>query len=171
MTISAKKLAANRDNGLLGGRPKGSKNWQTLAEDLVREETRKKVSAGLGPILTVQMAHAQGIGHLYRRDKKGRYSRIEDQAQIDAIVAKGLKKDRDGGTYYIFAKDPSVHAFVELMNRALGKPKQPVDVNVTGRVDIVATLQLARDRLAKARAAGRLGPSLAPEAVKGEGPS
>ena len=140
-----------------------------MAEDLVREETRKKVSAGLDPILTVQMAHAQGIGHLYRRDKKGRYSRIEDQAQIDAIVAKGLKKDRDGGTYYIFAKDPSVHAFVELMNRALGKPKQPVDVTVTGRVDIVATLQLARDRLAQARAAGRLGPSLAPGAAKSEG--
>ena len=49
----------------------------------------------------------------------------------------------------VWEKDPSIHAFSDLMNRALDKPKEQVlEVNIQG--DIVARLQEARKRIASA---------------------
>lgn len=127
---TARQLEANRRNGRLGGRPKGTghlrkpdlaRRW---SKEVAREVARRKITEGLLPLIEAQMAHAQGIGHLYRRDKKGRYTRVEVQADIDAVLARGLRKDADGSTYWIFAKDPSVQAFTDLLNRALDKPTE-----------------------------------------------
>ncbi len=49
----------------------------------------------------------------------------------------------------VWEKDPSIHAFTDLMNRALDKPKEQVlEVNVKG--DIVARLIEGRRRVAEA---------------------
>ena len=48
----------------------------------------------------------------------------------------------------IWAKDPSVQAFSDLLNRAIDKPKeQPQELQHSGSIEFVARLQAARQRL------------------------
>lgn len=114
-----------------GGKPKGYKAPQTLEKEAAREVFRAEVLKHLKPLLQRQIAHAMGIGHLYTRDKAGKFSRVENQAQIDRLLTEG-EEDKD---YWIFSKDPSVQAFTDIMNRALDKPKeQEQDVNLNAEV-------------------------------------
>lgn len=108
--------------------PKGYVTAKTLDKLAAREETRKMITAALGPMIRAQIAHATGIGHLYTRDKAGKFNKIESQARVDELLATGTQ-DTD---YWIFTKDPSVQAFSDLVNRALDKAKeQEIDVNVS----------------------------------------
>ena len=68
-----------------------------------------------------KVENAVGIGHLYTRDKAGKFNKIESTEEVDKILAEGVK-DRD---YWIFTKDPSVQAFTDLMNRYIDKPIEP----------------------------------------------
>lgn len=96
---------------------------------MARELTRQMVTDALAPMIRAQIAHACGIGHLYTRDKAGKFTKIENQARVDAILAEG-KQDID---YWIFTKDPSTQAFTDLLNRALDKPAE--QLKVTGPDD------------------------------------
>lgn len=109
-----------------------------------REFVRAQVTAALGPMLRRQIAHSMGIGHLYTRDKAGKFTKIEDEAEQDRLLAEGV----EGTNYWIFTKDPSVQAFSDLLNRALDKPKeQEIEISVRD-----TTRDLTDDQL-KARAA------------------
>jgi rhamnose utilization protein RhaD (predicted bifunctional aldolase and dehydrogenase) len=121
-----------RRNGLKGGRPKGSKTQRTLDKLAARELVRQKVTQALEPMVRAQIAHATGIGHLYTRDKNGKYTKIENQARVDELLATG-EAEKD---YWIFTKDPSVQAFTDLLNRALDKPAESMNVEHTGGVEI-----------------------------------
>jgi hypothetical protein len=114
-----------RRNGRLGGRPKGSLAKTTLDKIAAREELRRQVIDAMGPMVRAQVAHAQGIGHLYKRDEGGKFTRIEDINEIDRM----LREEQEGSGYWIFAKDPSVQAFTDLMNRALDKPTEVVEMS------------------------------------------
>jgi len=92
------------------------------------------------PMLRAQIAHAQGIGHVFTRDKAGKFTKIEDAAQAEQLLTQGT----EGTDYWIFMKDPSVQAFTDLMNRALDKPKeQEQEIRVTGELELVATRLLS----------------------------
>ena len=106
------------------GTKKGTRWASTLEKALVREETRKYIQQHIPAMLKAQIAHAIGIGHVYTRDNKGKFSRIEDGAHIDRLLSEG-EQDKD---YWIFAKDPSVQAFSDLMDRAIDRPIQPAKV-------------------------------------------
>lgn len=106
------------------GRPKGMKWAKTLAKEAAREEARRLITAAIPSMIRPQIAHAQGIGHLFTRDKNGKFTRIEDEAQALKILTEGT----EGEHYWIFMKDPSVQAFTDLMNRALDKPAEQVKV-------------------------------------------
>lgn len=71
-------------------------------------------------MLRAQIAHAIGIGHLYTRDKSGKFTKIVNEAEVDRLLSEGV----DGRDYRIFTKDPSVQAFQELMNRAQDRSKE-----------------------------------------------
>lgn len=105
-----------------GGKPKGFKARKTLEKLEARELARKIITDALRPMIQAQIAHAQGIGHLYTRDKTGKFTKIENQAQIDTLLTEGS----EGEHYWIFSKDPSVQAFTDLLNRALDKPAEQV---------------------------------------------
>lgn len=108
--------------------PKGYVTRKTLDKLAAQEATRKIITAALEPMIRAQIAHATGIGHLYTRDKLGKFTRIHSTAVADQLLTKGT----EGRDYWIFMKDPSVQAFTDLMNRALDKPKeqeQAVDLN------------------------------------------
>lgn len=100
----------------------------TLAKEASREALRQMVLEHMKPLVQAQMAHAMGIGHLYTRDKAGKFNKIEKQDEVDRLLSEG----EEGADYWIFTKDPSVQAFTDLMNRALDKPKeQELEVKVT----------------------------------------
>lgn len=124
---------SSQRNGRKGGRPKGSKNRPTIAaldKVAARELVRQKVIAALEPMIRAQIAHARGIGHLYTRDKTGKFTKIENQRRVDELLATGNEEE----DYWIFTKDPSVQAFTDLLNRAIDKPTETLDV--THSVDI-----------------------------------
>lgn len=126
-----------------GGMPKGKVTRKTLDKLMAREEARKQITASLGPILRAQIAHAIGIGHLYTRDKNGKFTKIESLSQIDQLLTHGT----EGEHYWIFAKDPSTAAATDLLNRALDKPKeQEQEIKLTGSVDVVSILRKRHER-------------------------
>jgi hypothetical protein len=98
----------------------------------VRELVRQHITAQELPMLNAQIAHAKGIGHLYIRDKHGKFTKIDTQARVDELLATG-EAEKD---YWIFTKDPSVQAFTDLLNRAIDKPAESVNVEHTGGMEI-----------------------------------
>jgi len=118
-----------RINGRKGGRPKGKTSKATLDKIAARELARKIITDKLKPLIQAQIVHAIGIGHLYTRDKAGKFTKVESEAQVDKLLGEGT----EGEDYWIFTKDPSVQAFTDLMNRALDKPAE--HVSLTGADD------------------------------------
>lgn len=127
------------------GPKKGAIYKPTLDKIQAREFLRQEVIKGLGPMLNAQMAHARGIGHLYTRDKNGKFTKIENEAHAHKLLTEGTEEE----DYWIFMKDPSVPAFTDLLNRALDRPTESIDMHVSGDADVIAKLQAARKRVGK----------------------
>lgn len=131
-----------RANGRKGGRPKGRKSTGTLEKEAAREFVRQRVTAELGPLLDSQIQHAKGLKYLVTRDKKtGKFVRV-----TEAMARRKLGTNEE--TIEVWEKDPSSHAFQELMNRALDKPQEPKqEIHLTGDWDkLAARLAAARKR-------------------------
>src|SRR5215467_16241333 len=96
---------------------------KTIAKEEAREFVRQVVIARLGSLLEAQLDNAEGIRHLMMRDPKtGKFERITgDAAQID----KALKSKN---ACWIYTKDPNVQAFTDLINRAIDKPAEHVEI-------------------------------------------
>lgn len=126
------------------GRPKGPEQ-ATLQKIMARQALRDMVVESLKPMVQRQIAHAMGIGHLYTRDKAGKFNKVENQADIDRLLTTGTE-DED---YWIFTKDPSVQAFTDLFNRAFDKPAEHVELTGAdgGPIEVVSRLAAARKRL------------------------
>lgn len=115
------------------GMPKGYVTRKTLDKIAAREEARKLITQALAPMIRAQVASATGIGHVYTRDKLGKFTRITDMRKIDALLSSGT----EGKAYWIFAKDPNAQAFKELMDRALDRSKeQPQELEHSGGIEI-----------------------------------
>ena len=114
-----------------GGRPRGKKMLKTLEKEQAREYVRQMVTARLGSLLEAQLDNAEGIRHLMMRDPKtGKFERITgDAKQID----KALKSKNACG---IYTKDPNVQAYTDLLNRAIDKPAEHVQVEGAGSITI-----------------------------------
>lgn len=131
------------------GPKKGTKYAPTISKEQAREAVRQLVLKHMDRMLRSQIAHSIGIGHLYTRDKTGKFNKIENAADVDRLLTEG-EEDRD---YWIFTKDPSTQAFTDLMNRALDKPKeQEQEFKITGESDLIEKLITGR-KLAAARKA------------------
>jgi hypothetical protein len=85
----------------------------------------------LGSLLEAQLDNAEGIRHLMMRDPKtGKFERLMDDAkQID----KALKTKN---AFWIYTNDPNVQAFSDLLNRAIDKPAEHVQVEGGGSITI-----------------------------------
>ncbi len=132
------------------GRPKGviEIRERTIVRDLpkimskgeAREVVRQLITPHIQPMIESQVANAKGLSYLVVRDKKtGKFVRF---------VGDKDKINPDDDQVEIWAKDPSVQAFSDLLNRAIDKPKeQPQEVQHSGSIDLVQRLQAARQRL------------------------
>ena len=109
------------------GRPKGMKWPSTLRKEEARELVRQYVTEHLGEYLDAMSDNVIGIRHLMMRDPKtGKFERITgDAKQID----KALKTKP---AFWIYTKNPNVQAFTDLLNRALDKPAEHVQVTGDG---------------------------------------
>lgn len=128
------------------GPKKGAKYAPTISKEQAREAVRQIVLKHMDRMVRSQVANATGIGHLFTRDKSGKFTRIEDEARAIDLLENG----KEGADFFIFMKDPSVQAFTDLLNRALDKPKeQEQELRITGELEMVAPkLVAARKRLA-----------------------
>jgi hypothetical protein len=105
------------------GMPKGTKLASTKTKDAMREEVRQRVAAQLGPLLDAQLANAQGIKYLVTRHKSsGKFIRVTE------AMAK-VKQGQDEEIIEVWEKDPSILAFTDLLNRAIGKPVEAVELS------------------------------------------
>ena len=110
------------------GRPKGrsTRHKKTIEKEMAEEVLREKIRKRIDPILDAQLDNAQGIKYLVVRDKKkGKFIRVTE-SMAKAKLGKGEE------IVEVWEKDPSVHAFDSLLNRAYGqarKPKEEVDVS------------------------------------------
>src|SRR6266705_1870541 len=128
------------------GRPKGAVSDATLTKLAAREFLRQRVTAQLGPLIDAQLSNALGIKYLVVRHKKtGKFIRVTE------AMAR-LKRGKDEELIEVWEKDPSSHAFSDLMDRALDRPKeQELEVKVTHDAEArVARLVAARKRVQKA---------------------
>ena len=82
-------------------------------------------------MIQAQIANACGVQHFFLRDPAtGQFKRITDPDEIEAALnAPNASK---GSTYWIFSKDPNVQAFTDLLNRAIDKPAEHLQVSGDG---------------------------------------
>lgn len=129
------------------GRKKGSK---ALDKEMARERLRMKVWEHWDPLIEAQIANAKGIKYLVARHKaSGKFIPLTEDAAKRIINGE----DPAHEMVEVWEKDPSIHAFTDLMNRAIDRPaeqKQEVDVNLPGVEAVIARLLAGRKRVADA---------------------
>lgn len=111
-----------RGNGSGKGKPKGYRAPQTIQKELERERLRQMVCAELEPMARAQIEHAKGVSYMVLRNPDGTFTRATDVKQIDAACAAGAQ------AFKIFTQAPNVQAFADLLNRALDKPVEAVQI-------------------------------------------
>lgn len=124
-----KKNGGARPNS---GRKVGSVLPKTIEKEAAKAALRQIVLKHMERMSRSMIAAACGIGHLFKRDATGKFTKIEDEKEIERLMVEGV----EGSHYWIFAKDPSVQAFTDLMNRAIDKPSESLDVQQTGTLTI-----------------------------------
>lgn len=127
-----------------------------IEKDVLREQARRIIAPALAPLLKAQIANAIGLKYLVTRDKKtGKFIRVtEAMARQKQAAAQGGDADALE-TIEVWEKDPSVHAFAELLNRLLDKPKeQEQEIRVrTDEQPLIEKVTEARQRVANLRRA------------------
>ena len=95
-----------------------------------------------------QISNAKGIRFLVVCEKKsGKFvRRVTEDGEI--------KLNKDQEVVEVWAKDPSIAAFTDLMNRALDKPKaqeQGINLNMPATEAMLARLKEGRKRVSSAK--------------------
>jgi hypothetical protein len=109
------------------GRPRGKKMLKTLEKEQAREFVRQYVTEHLEPMIKAQIANACGVQHFFLRDPStGQFKQITDPDEIEAAL--NVENASEGSTYWIFTQNPNVQAFTDLLNRALDKPAEHVQI-------------------------------------------
>lgn len=122
------------------GRPKGSVATTTLEKRIAHARLVKKVVKALDPMVDAQIAHATGIKFLVARRKNGgKFERVTQEELEDVLAGQ----DDGRIVLEVFDKDPSVQAFTDLLNRALGKPVEHVEMAGDGGGPLVIKHELA----------------------------
>jgi len=122
----------------VGGKPKGYVFPQTLQKEEGKARLREKVLAELDPIVDALIGKAKGISHFMLRDpENGQWKRLEDPIEIAAAL--NHPQAEQGSTYMIHTKDPDVAAAKDILDRAIGKPVE--ELQVDGAMKLVVEWQ------------------------------
>lgn len=135
------------------GRPKGKKNAATLEKEAVLKEYRMKIMQSADVLFQAQMTLARGQTYLYRIDKEeiigprgGKSYRnkkpelVTDQWEIEeylqGLIEEGDKDDENdpkAAYYFLTTKDPDNKAIDSMLDRALGKASEKLDITTNGK--------------------------------------
>lgn len=110
------------------GRPVGTTGIPqaaTISKQQARDALREAVIREMGQMIEAQVKHAKGLSYLVARHKtSGKFEKLTaDEAEL---LLNGEESDRV--VIEVWEKDPSVQAFTDLMNRALDKPADHVEL-------------------------------------------
>lgn len=114
----------SRANGRKGGRPRGSAHAAKAA--IVREQ----MAAAGTAVALAQIELALGCQQVFKRTSEGGYARVTNDEEILRYLAGGAK---DPDYLLVAAKDADNRACDSVLNRAFGKPKEVVEVEVNDR--------------------------------------
>jgi len=140
------KKRGPKPGGKRGGKPKGYIFPQTLEKREGKEILRQKVLAQLEPIVDALIGKAKGINHFMLRDpENGQWIMVDDPDQI--VAALNAPNAEAGSTYWIHVKDPDVAAAKDILDRAIGKPVEEQNVNLTVNTPLADRIKSVRKRL------------------------
>lgn len=164
---SEKLKKAARENGKLGGRPKGSRSEKTLEKELILKGYRERVMGVTDLLLNSQLTLARGQQYLFKIEKKKLTgpkggvsyipqrpklvtSEIEIQNYLEGLVDESDMDDNDPAAtyYYLTTKDPSSQTIDSMLDRTFGKSAQSLDLTSGGK-----TLGVSEEAQAMANAA------------------
>jgi len=118
---------------------------------------RQAVTQELQARIEGQIANAKGIRYLVVRDTRtGKFLRV-----TEAMARTRLGRDEE--VIEVWEKDPNVQAFIDLMNRAIDKPREQArDIQVTQDEEQLRLLLAGRARAAAMRLQPGLNPATQP---------
>lgn len=136
-------------SGAKKGVPQGPRQ-ATITKAQAREAFRDALRDDVEPMIRAQVANALGLRYLVARHKaSGKFVRLTKRL-LDRILSG---KDTQHEAIEVWSKDPSVHAFAELMNRWIDKPKeQAQELLITADAALIDALSAGRKRARELRA-------------------
>lgn len=138
----------NRLNGKLGGRPKGKKLARTIEKEKIQKHVESFYQKRAFKLARASMSPALGQMFIYKIEeevtghgpKGGEYvkrkhtlvdSPSEIERALDYMDGMGQGTDDENNMYYyITTKEPDTNAIDKIFNRAFGKPKESMDLNL-----------------------------------------
>lgn len=120
------------------GMKKGHKTKKTLEKELVMEALRKQVYKVVPRLIEAQIVEGVGYYQMMKVEKiagKVQYTRVTDKKEFETLISEG----RAGEDYIIVARqDPNHKASDAVLNRALGKPTESIELgNLDGQPFII----------------------------------
>lgn len=127
------------------GRPKGAKNKKTIELEQAQKVLQQMILENIKPLAIAAINSARGEQVMFKTMPGSvKPIQVRDPEEIaEALAAMG----QDGmsvigkSIYMITTSSSDTRAFQELMNRAFGKPKETVDMNVKGQLSLIELAQ------------------------------
>ena len=109
------------------GRPKGSKNADTLAREAIQAAVAARIWSLADRLVSAQLAAAEGVTFLFKRAKTGGpvvrvTSEDEIRRFLDTHGPQEEVQEGDNTFYFLAAERPNADAADRLLNRGMGKP-------------------------------------------------
>ncbi len=141
MATTPKKQKSSAKNGKKGGRPKGTKNPETLQREQVLKDFRQKTMRAADILFNRQLKLAEGHMYLYKIEKEviigprggkkivpKKPVRVTAEWEIEAYLMneliEGQINEPEDTYYYITAEKGDTRALDSLLDRAFGKSTQ-----------------------------------------------
>jgi len=119
------------------GRPKGAKSPRTIDALKVKQEVQDRIRKNANKLVNAQLSLATGIQMLFviYTNSKGIRSKpelITDQETIIRYLDGDLDLNTDEEYYFMTTRVPESRAIEDMLNRALGKPTENIDLTSGG---------------------------------------
>ncbi|MEA3421967.1 MAG: hypothetical protein U9Q97_09875 [Acidobacteriota bacterium] len=111
------------------GRKEGSRNSNTIEDNIAKEEMRQRVIKSVGSLMNSQMNLAKGCQLLFKIVKKGEKPiLVVNQKEIENYLAGEYEENKDE-YYFITTKVPDNKAIDSLFDRTFGKARQNIGLD------------------------------------------
>lgn len=130
------------------GRPKGTKEPQTLEKEQAREALRVLLTSHMQPVAEALISRCKGVRYFVTRNKKtGKYELVTNPEQVIAALNS---EDEESGEFY--TDKPETTAIKEFFDRTVDKAKEQVqELKHSVDAELLALLHEGRQRAAKGR--------------------